>query len=215
LRLLIATTNKNKIIEIRGLLAGLDLELVTLDAFPGVAAPEETGQTFAENAREKASYYARATHETVVAEDSGLEIDALGGAPGVESARFGGAELDYPRKFALIEERLRASGSSNRTARFVCALALVRESTVLLEARGIVDGEIVLPPRGTGGFGYDPIFYYPPYRKTLAEATREEKAAVSHRGKAFRELRGFLEDAQLSRREDTLPRRREDTKSST
>jgi XTP/dITP diphosphohydrolase len=211
-RLLIATTNKNKIIEIRGLLAGLDLELLTLDAFPGVAAPEETGQTFAENARQKASYYARMTHETVVAEDSGLEIDAVGGAPGVESARFGGAELDYPRKFALIEERLRASCNSDWTARFVCAVALVRESTVLFEARGIVDGAIVLPPRGTGGFGYDPIFYYPPYRRTLAEATREEKAAVSHRGTAFRELRGFLETAQLSRRED-LPRRHEDTNS--
>jgi XTP/dITP diphosphohydrolase len=193
LRLVLATTNKNKIIEIRALLAGLDLELVTLDALPDVAAPEETGQTFAENARQKASYYARATHETVVAEDSGLEIDALGGAPGVESARFGGAELDYPRKFALIEKRLRASGRVDRTARFVCALALVRESTVLFEARGIVDGDVVLPPRGTGGFGYDPIFYYPPYGRTLAEATREEKAAVSHRGKAFRELRGFLE----------------------
>jgi len=201
LRLLLATTNKNKIIEIRALLAGLTLELLTLDAFPGVAAPEETGHTFAENARQKASYYARTTRETVVAEDSGLEIDALGGAPGVESARFGGVELDYASKFALIEERLHASASPDRTARFVCALALVRESTVLFEARGIVEGKIVLPPRGTGGFGYDPIFYYPPYQRTLAEATREEKTAVSHRGKAFRELRGFLENASLSKHE--------------
>ncbi len=200
MRLLIATTNKNKIIEIRALLAGLDLELLTLDAFPGVEAPDETGRTFAENARQKASYYARATHEAVVAEDSGLEIDALGGAPGVESARFGEVALDYPRKFALIEERLRESGRADRTARFVCALALVRESAVLFEARGIVDGEIVLP-RGSGGFGYDPIFYYPPYRRTLAEATREEKAAVSHRGKAFRQLKEFLKNASSSRHE--------------
>jgi XTP/dITP diphosphohydrolase len=192
LRLLIATTNENKIVEIRALLTGLDLQLLTLDTFPGVSAPNETGRTFAENARQKASYYARAIRETAVAEDSGLEIDALGGAPGVESARFGGVELDYPGKFALIEESLRASGRRDRTARFVCALALVCESSVLFEARGVVEGEIVLPPRGTGGFGYDPIFYYPPYRRTLAEATREEKAAVSHRGKAFRQLRAFL-----------------------
>ncbi|HEX7136634.1 MAG TPA: RdgB/HAM1 family non-canonical purine NTP pyrophosphatase [Vicinamibacterales bacterium] len=193
MRLLVATTNSNKIKEIRAILRGLDVELLTLDAWPAVSAPEETGQTFADNARQKATYYAHATGELVVAEDSGLEIDALGGAPGVESARFGGVDLDYPRKFALIEEQLRASGKPDRTARFVCALALVCDSSVLFEARGVVEGLVVLPPRGTDGFGYDPIFLYPPYGRTLAEATQEEKAAVSHRGRAFKELRGFLE----------------------
>ena len=193
MRLVVATTNRNKVREIRAILRGLDVELLTLDAWPTVAAPDETGQTFADNAKQKATYYARATSELVVAEDSGLEIDALGGAPGVESARFGGAALDYPGKFALFAEQLRATGKEDRTARFVCALALVRGSSVLFETRGVVEGQIVLPPRGTNGFGYDPIFLYPPYGRTLAEATQEEKAAVSHRGRAFRELRGFLE----------------------
>jgi XTP/dITP diphosphohydrolase len=191
MRLVVATTNTNKIREIQALLDGLDVEVMTLERFPNVAAPEETGRTFEENARQKALYYARATGELVVAEDSGLAIAALGGEPGVESARFGGADLDYPGKFALLAARLGVS--SDRTARFVCALALARHSTVLFEARGIIEGQIVLPPRGTGGFGYDPVFFYPPYRRTLAEATPEEKAAVSHRGQAFRRLKAFLE----------------------
>ena len=177
------------------MLDGLDVELATLDRWPDVAAPEETGPTFEENARQKAIYYASATGGMVVAEDSGLEIDALGGAPGVESARFGGVELTYPQKFALIDERLRASGRPDRTARFVCALALATDTSVLFETRGVVEGEIVLPPRGTGGFGYDPIFLYPPYGRTLAEVSPAEKAAVSHRGKAFSALRAFLERA--------------------
>ena len=192
LRLVVATTNKNKINEIRTMLDGLDVELATLDRWPDVAVPEETGQTFEENARQKAIYYASVTGAMVVAEDSGLEIDALGGAPGVESARFGGVELTYPQKFALIDERLRASGRPDRTARFVCAVALATDSSVWFEARGVVEGEIVLPPRGTGGFGYDPIFLYPPYGRTLAEVSVAQKAAVSHRGKAFGELRKFL-----------------------
>src|SRR5215467_14180284 len=102
MRLVIATTNKNKVKEIRAMLDGLDAELDTLDRWPHVTAPDETGRTFEENARQKAIYYANATGETVVAEDSGLEIDALDGAPGVESARFGGSDLSYPEKFALI-----------------------------------------------------------------------------------------------------------------
>src|SRR5262245_44978837 len=126
--IVLATTNYDKVIEIRDILAGLSLTFLTLDAFPKTAAPEETGRTFEDNARAKALYYARATGETVVAEDSGLEIDALGGAPGVESARFGGADLAYPEKFALIDERLRASGRTDRTERFVCALAVARDS---------------------------------------------------------------------------------------
>jgi XTP/dITP diphosphohydrolase len=187
----------NKVKEIQSLLDGLAVELVTLDGWPNLSAPEETGRTFEENARQKATCYAQATRELVVAEDSGLEIDALAGEPGVESARFGGVDLGYPQKFALIGERLRASGRTDRTARFVCALALVRDSTVLFEARGAVEGRIVLPPRGNGGFGYDPIFFYAPLRRTLAEVTQAEKAAISHRGQAFRALRAFLERSRL------------------
>ena len=192
MRLLVATTNSNKVREIQHLLAGAPVNIVTLAGWPDVAAPDETGQTFEENARAKALYYAAATGELTVAEDSGLAIDALGGAPGVESARLGGAELSYPGKFALIDAALRARGDRQSTARFVCALALVRGHRVLFEARGTVEGRISPEPRGEGGFGYDPIFFYPPYGKTLAEAG-EAKAAVSHRGEAFRKLSLFLE----------------------
>lgn len=190
-RLLVATTNKNKVREIRQLLDGAAVEIVTLDDWPGVAAPEETGATFEENARDKALYYAAATGELTVAEDSGLAIDALDGAPGVESARYGGVDLPYPEKFARLDAALRAMGDRESPARFVCALALVRGDRVVFETRGTVEGRISPEPRGTGGFGYDPIFYYPPYGQTLAEAG-DKKAAVSHRGEAFRKLRAFL-----------------------
>ena len=191
-RLLIATTNRNKTREIRQLLEGAPVALVTLAAWPRLPAPEETGATFEENARAKALYYAAATGELTVAEDSGLAIDALDGAPGVESARFGGVDLPYPEKFALIDEALRARGDRESTARFVCALALVAGGRVLFETRGSVEGRISPEPRGHGGFGYDPIFFYPPLARTLAE-TGDAKAAVSHRGEAFRALRVFLE----------------------
>ncbi len=190
-RLVVATTNRDKVREIRQLLEGIDVEIVTLDEWPDVVAPEETGSTFEENARLKALYHAEATGELTVAEDSGLAIDALGGAPGVESARFGGVDLSYPGKFALIDAALREKGDRESPARFVCALALVRGREVLFEARGTVEGRISPEPRGTGGFGYDPIFFYPPYGKTLAEAG-DAKAAVSHRGEAFRKLKAFL-----------------------
>lgn len=197
-RLLIATTNPHKVHEIKGLLASVPFDLVTIADWPGVAAPQETGATFAENARAKALHYAAATGELTVAEDSGLEIDALGGAPGVESARYGGVHTTYPEKFALIYDALRAQGLTTSAARFVCALALVKGSDLLFETRGIVQGRIAPAPRGSSGFGYDPIFYYPPYSMTLAEAG-DRKAAVSHRGEAFRALRAFLESRESVR----------------
>ena len=192
MQLLVATTNHNKVREIRQLLSGVPCALVTLAAWPDLAAPEETGATFADNARAKALYYAAATGLLTVAEDSGLEIEALEGAPGVESARYGGVESTYPEKFALIYGRLRAKGIVTSRARFICALALVKGAHVLFETRGAVEGTIAAAPRGDGGFGYDPIFYYPPYGQTLAEAG-DRKAAVSHRGEAFRALRVFLD----------------------
>jgi len=191
-RLLIATTNANKAREIRQLLDGVNVELVTLAAWRHVTAPEETGKTFDQNARAKALYYAAATGEPTVAEDSGLEIDALGGAPGVWSPRFGCAETSYPEKFALIYDALRAKGSAASAARFVCAVALAKGDRVVFETRGTVEGMIAPEPKGDGGFGYDPIFFYPPYGMTLAEAG-DAKAAVSHRGAAFRALRAFLQ----------------------
>ena len=157
--ILVATTNRGKLGEIFPLLAGLAIDIRTLADYPPVAPPDETGSTFAENARQKARFYAVHTGTLTVAEDSGLEIDALEGAPGVHSARFGG-ETTYREKFALIEERLAQLPAAE--------------------------------PRGTGGFGYDPIFFYPPFGCTLAEAG-ERKSSVSHRGQAFRHLRQYLE----------------------
>jgi XTP/dITP diphosphohydrolase len=199
-RLAVATTNRGKLREIAEMLKGLPLEIVTLADWPDVAAPEENGRTFAENARLKALYYAAHTGELTVAEDSGLEIDELGGAPGIESARFGGPDSTYAEKFDLIYSRLRANGpgdAAGSPARFVCALALVRDGRILFESRGVVEGRIAPEPRGSGGFGYDPIFFYPPFGCTLAEAG-DRKAAVSHRAEAFRALRGFLERRQTS-----------------
>lgn len=192
--LLLATTNQGKLREIRQILDGLAVEVRALADVPEVAEPEETGATFEENARQKALYYAGTTGRLVVAEDSGLEIDALDGAPGVHSARFGADEAPtYPEKFELIYRMLRERrGRVESRARFVCALALAEEGRVVFGARGEVEGEIVEPPRGTGGFGYDPIFYYPPFAATLAELDGARKASVSHRGAAFRQLREFL-----------------------
>ena len=189
--LVLATTNRGKLKEIARLLAGAPVELLTLADFPGIAAPEETGVTFDENARLKALYYAKYTGQLTVAEDSGLEIDALDGAPGVESARYGGVDATYPEKFARIYDALRAKKAASLKARFVCAVALVRDGRVLFEARGTVEGEIAPEPRGDGGFGYDPIFYYPPFGCTLAEAG-DRKAAVSHRARAFGALGEWL-----------------------
>lgn len=177
------------------------MELLSLRDFPAVPEPEETGATFEENARLKALYYdnritAAASKDTgpmdTVAEDSGLIIDALDGLPGVQSARFLGPEASYPERFDEIYRRLAAHPSASRAARFVAAVAVVRTAAVIYETTGIVEGEIASTPRGVGGFGYDPIFYYPPYGTTLADVTDEEKVAVAHRGKAFRHLAAWL-----------------------
>jgi XTP/dITP diphosphohydrolase len=189
--LLIATTNPGKIREIRGILADAPIELITLDRFPGIPEPDETGRTFAENARLKALYYAEQTSLPAVADDSGIEIDALGGAPGVLSARWHGP--DYPTKFAAIYRELSARGVTTSAARFVAHIAVADKGRVLFEATGTVEGTIAPEPRGTHGFGYDPIFFHPPYGCTLAEVEGAKKAAVSHRGAAFRQLGAWLQ----------------------
>ena len=191
MKLLVATTNPGKIREIENILAGAPVELLTLAAFPSVAEPDETGSTFAENARLKARYYAAATGLPSVADDSGLEVDALDGQPGIHSARWHGT--DYAVKFAKIYELLRQRGARGSTARFVAHVALAIDGDIVFESRGVVEGEIAPEPRGTHGFGYDPIFFYPPLGCTLAEVDGEAKAAVSHRGAAFRKLRNYLE----------------------
>lgn len=188
--LLIATTNPGKLHEIAGILEGVPVELVALNDRSPIAEPEETGTTFEENARLKARYYSKATGLLSVADDSGLEIDALDKAPGVHSARWYGT--DYPTKFRKIQELFHERGVSGSTARFVCTIAVASGDSILYEARGTVEGQITAEPRGTNGFGYDPIFFYPPLGYTLAELNRETKATVSHRGKAFRALREYL-----------------------
>jgi XTP/dITP diphosphohydrolase len=188
--LLLATTNPGKLKEIKGILEGVPATLLALNDRPPLDEPEETATTFEENARLKARYYSNATGLESVADDSGIEIDALDKAPGVHSARWYGT--DYPTKFQKIQELFRERGVTGSTARFVCSVAVANGDTILFEARGTVEGEIVAEPRGTNGFGYDPIFFYPPFGCTLAELDRERKAEVSHRGKAFRQLREYL-----------------------
>jgi XTP/dITP diphosphohydrolase len=190
--ILIATTNPGKIREIRSILNGLPVGFTVLADFPAVPEPEETGQTFAENALLKARYYADAVRQPTVAEDSGLVIDAIGGRPGVASARYPGTT--YPDKFAGLYREL-AGHPRPWHARFVCALAFVTPQAPepLFACEATVEGEVAQPPRGQYGFGYDPLFYYPPYGSTLGEVTDEKKLAIAHRGKAFRQFRVWLE----------------------
>jgi XTP/dITP diphosphohydrolase len=189
--LVVATTNPGKLREIGPVLETLPIRLLTLREFPSIPEPDETGKSFAENARIKALHYARATGVSSVAEDSGLEIAALDDVPGVHSARWHGT--DYAVKFRKIYELLAARGLRSSAARFVCHVALARDACILFEATGTVEGEIAREPRGTNGFGYDPIFFYPPLGCTLAELDLPHKASISHRGKAFTALREFLQ----------------------
>lgn len=203
MRLLVATTNPDKLREIRALLGHIPIDILSLRDFARVPEPDETGATFAENARLKALYYDATVAQPAalvqcgplltVAEDSGLVVDALDGEPGVRSARFLRSDASYPERFAEIQRRLAARPSAPRTARFVCAVAIVHAGVLVYETTGGVDGEIAPEARGSGGFGYDPIFYYPPYGRTLGETTDEQKAQVAHRGQAFRQLARWLE----------------------
>lgn len=189
MRLLIATTNPNKIRESRPLLAGVGLEIVTLAELDPIPEPDESGATFWENARIKALAYARGSGLFSVAEDSGLVIEAMDGEPGVLSARFLGPDASYPDRFAEIFRRLEGKP---RSARFVTGLAVAHENEILFETETTVEGEIAPAAAGAHGFGYDPIFRYPPLNLTTAQLSDDEKAAVSHRARAFRDLRRWL-----------------------
>lgn len=203
MRLLIATTNRDKLREIQSILTGPQVELLTLADLPIADEPEETGSTFAENARLKAVHYGDAAAHAIndpelliVAEDSGLVIDALDGEPGVRSARFLRPDASYPERFDEIYRRLSSGPPVPHTARFICALAAVRGGQLVFETTGVIEGEISPEPRGTGGFGYDPIFLYPPYAQTLAEVNDADKLRVAHRGHAFRSLRSWMEKGE-------------------
>ncbi len=192
--LLIATTNAGKIREIVPILQGPSVRLLTLaDLETPPPEPEETGKSFAQNARLKAAYYAGKTGLITVAEDSGLVIDALDGRPGIHSARYPGAT--YPDKFANLYQEL-APFARPWKARYFCSLAVQRPGASvegpLFSCLGVVLGEIAPEPRGTHGFGYDPIFYYPDFNATFGEIDDARKSAVAHRSKAFRQLREYL-----------------------
>jgi XTP/dITP diphosphohydrolase len=194
--LLLATTNPGKLKEIVSVLDGLPVEFATLDDFLHVEIPEETGSTFAENARQKALHYANATGLAAMAEDSGFEVDALNGEPGIYSARYLRPDATYPERFAAIYEAVRKrQGEPGHTsaARFVCALALASAGGIAFETEGIVEGQLAAGPAGSEGFGYDPVFYFPPYGRTFGEVSFAAKLAVSHRGRAIRALRTHLE----------------------
>lgn len=192
---LLATTNPNKVREIRALLRDVPVQILTLADVPPIAEPDETGDTFEANARLKANYYAAAHPGLVVSEDSGLEIDALRGEPGVRSARYLSPHATYGERFADIFRRLDGVPDAHRTARFVCALAVVDGTEVRFETRGVVAGRIAHAPAGTGGFGYDPIFVYPLLGCTLAEAG-DGKDTVSHRAQAFGAFAHWLRDLE-------------------
>ena len=190
MELLIATANRGKIRELTEALGGLGLEPVGLGAlgYGDRPTPEETGATFEENALLKARYYHEMSGMLTLADDSGLEVDALGGRPGVYSARYG--STDAERIERLLDE-LEGRPASERTARFVCVLALVGEN-LTQTFTGICDGRIRSAPSGRGGFGYDPVFVPERETRTFAEMSPAEKAAVSHRGRALRALADFL-----------------------
>ena len=194
MKLLLATTSRGKLLEQREALEGLGLEIVSLGDLPTIEPPGETGATFRDNARLKALHYHRATGLPAVAEDAGLEVDALGGFPGVESARFLGTETSYAVKNARLLELLQDVSEADRTARYVSAVALADEGEIVFEHEEACEGRIAFELRGAGGFGFDPIFYYPPLSKTMAELSPDEKNLVSHRGKAMAALRRHLDD---------------------
>lgn len=192
-RLLFATTNQSKLREVRHALRDR-YEFLTLADVGSVSEPDETGATYWENARIKALAYAHATGLTTIAEDSGFEVDALGREPGVQSARFLGPTTSYPDRFAEIYRRLdmdKPLGLSY-SARFVTALAVARGDELLFETEAAIEGTVAPRPAGLNGFGYDPIFYYVPFDATTAQLTDEQKAAVSHRARAFRDLHCWL-----------------------
>lgn len=197
-RLLLATRNAHKTREVREIL-GAGWIVADLTAHPEIADVEETGATFEENARLKAVAAARHFDGWVMADDSGLEVDALGGAPGVRSARFAGDGATMAGNRALLRERLAGVPAGDRAARFRCALALARDGEVVAVFDGVVEGTVIDVERGGGGFGYDPLFVPEGHDRTFAELPAAVKHTLSHRGRAMARLAEFL------RREDRRP----------
>lgn len=196
--LVVATANPGKIAELAAALRGSGLRVESLDSLKDATPVEETGSTFEANARLKAEAYSTRTPHLVLADDSGLEVDALNGAPGVYSARYGGPTLTDPQRCDAILEALTDIPDGKRTARFRCVLALAKGGRTLATFNGVVQGTILRRPRGANGFGYDPIFFHAPSGKAFAELTREEKERVSHRGAAMRKFVEALRKGELA-----------------
>lgn len=193
LELLIATKNLGKVRELERLLSDFPITLRSLNEFEGIIEPEETGKTFAENAILKAKYYAEKTGISALADDSGLEVDALNGAPGVFSARYAGENAtDEQRNIKLLSE-LENVSKEKRQARFVCAMAISDKNSIIeFIAEGVSFGELAFYPKGANGFGYDPIFIPQGFLTTFGEISAETKHKISHRGRAMEKIIAFL-----------------------
>jgi len=191
-RLVVASRNRAKVRELIALLGDIPYRVVPLADVPGATLPEETAETYEGNALLKARAAAAIEGEVALADDSGLEVDALGGAPGLHSARFGGPGLDDPGRTALLLERLRGIPPERRTARFRCVIVIVARTGGARTVEGVVEGLISDAPRGTGGFGYDPVFFHPGLGRTFGELSEAEKSRVSHRALAARRARALL-----------------------
>ena len=198
-RILIATSNPGKLRDFAGAAALHGIEIAGIPNFSSLVLVVEDGHTFEQNARKKAEEYSRyVPGEIVVADDSGLEVDALNGAPGVHSARYAAdqphlANTDDEANNARVLRDLKNVPAEKRTGRFVCVLAAARDGETLETFRGAAEGVILNAPRGTNGFGYDPLFYFPEIQKTFAELSAEEKSKYSHRGAAFRQFLDWCE----------------------
>ena len=190
--LLLASQNPGKLAEMRQLVEGLPFRVVGPKDVGIFDAPEETGTTFLENARLKALHYGERSGLLTAADDSGISVAALDGAPGLYSSRFGGEGANDAERNRLLLEKLRDVPAGERGARFTSAVALARNGALIFETEQTVDGFIADAPRGPSGFGYDPLFLFPPFGKTFGEVPRAQKDGVSHRGKAFAALRRFL-----------------------
>lgn len=191
-RILLASSNSGKLREYRELAAGGALQVDLLPEFEKIPAFEESAPTFAENSAGKALHYSRFTDEIVLADDSGLVVPALDGAPGVHSARYAGRNATSAERVAKLLREMDGRTGDERRARFVCVISIARRGRALAVVSDCSEGFIANEPRGANGFGYDPVFYFPDRQHTYAEATPEEKNIASHRGKAFRRLLGLL-----------------------
>ncbi|MCO5184595.1 MAG: RdgB/HAM1 family non-canonical purine NTP pyrophosphatase [Anaerolineae bacterium] len=196
MKLLVATHNQGKVAELSAMVRDLQIECISL-ADAGISAEiDETGHTFLENATLKATSYAQLSGMLTLADDSGLEVDALDGAPGVHTARFGGSDLTQPERNALLLQSLTGIPDDRRSARFRCVVVLAGpDGLPLAQAAGTLEGVIASAPAGSGGFGYDPIFMLPHSGHTLAELSAEQKRAISHRGQAFQRITPAIRQA--------------------